>query len=125
MIHAYVTIAKVSLGAACASLSCRSRTGGSYAVQACSSCTWVLRMRVLSCSVFLISVDDAATGAVRAQLERDFVAEHNLDVVDTHPPGQVRENDATVVKLYPECRVGERFDDRPVHLYLRRLVQRK
>ena len=56
--------------------------------------------------------DPAAVEVVGAELDLDFVAREDPDVVLPHLPGDGREHGmAAPVELHPEHRARERFDD--------------
>src|SRR5256714_14700565 len=54
---------------------------------------------------------------VRRQVHRHLVARQYLDVVHPHLSGDMTEHDMAVLQLYPERRVGQRFEDLSLHLY--------
>ena len=63
--------------------------------------------------------DPTAAEVVRAELDLDFVARQDADVVLSHLPGDRREHGmAAPVELHPEHRARERFDDLAFHLDL-------
>src|SRR5206468_7225374 len=62
--------------------------------------------------------DDPRPGeVVRRQVHRHLVARQYLDVVHPHLPGDMTEYDVAVLQLYPERRIGQRFQDFSLHLY--------
>ena len=63
--------------------------------------------------------DPTAAEVVGAELDLDFVAGEDPDVVLPHLPGDGREHGvATPVELHPEHRARERFDDLAFNLDL-------
>src|SRR5580765_7790024 len=53
---------------------------------------------------------------VGGELDGHLVAGQDPDVVHPHLPGDVPEHHVAVLQLHPEHRIGEGFDDLPLHL---------
>src|SRR3972149_3606430 len=59
--------------------------------------------------------DPPAGQVVRRQFHRDLVPRKNLDVVHPHLPRNVGEDAVSVLQGDPEHRIGQRFENRPLH----------
>lgn len=62
--------------------------------------------------------DAAFRQIVGCELYGHAIAREDADVMFTHLAGDVRGHDVTVIELYAKQSVGERLDDRPLHLYV-------
>jgi len=59
--------------------------------------------------------DTALGKVVGSELNRNFVAGKDADVVFTHPSRDVGGNDMSVLELYSERGIGKGFNDRSLH----------
>ena len=66
----------------------------------------------------LVTVGDAATGTVRAQLQGNTISEHDFDVVHAHLTCKVSKDDPAVFELNTKVGVGQRFHHNSVDFFL-------
>lgn len=57
----------------------------------------------------LVAIDDAASVAVRTELEGDSITDHDFHAMQTHLTSEIREDHGAVLELYSEAGIRERL----------------